>query len=743
MRSQRGGGRDISTNIEYYIGSIVNGEYKLQTDLDIIKNITFEKEQCTSNFLGNPGSNNGFQYKPHFLAICFLKEFGGVSKNERFLYLFKKYFNLSFTDFYMKYGLQKDDLKISTNYVYFLLNYTTQVLIEKLINVNYFGEKTVLLQDKIKLLYKGGNTTRLLVRSFTDNVTKQLKNKHIDSVSNALNKLNSIIQKSNIGDWDYNVSINYDYLKKHNYDDGELLTLVKLVSQSFYYTASYIKTQLHTMLMSKINIDNLAENIQGFMFNNDMQDFLDHFVNTYNHSDIKAPGEEINSMSVDKVCIFDKIINKNQISTMKLSDLGIIDRKSFIYNTSDELIDNQTMDTYIETDQPFIDTKLAVVIPEIMPTDNIYLVYMNHLVLMKKYKVSSFNLLRVKINNEIKFNVNIKNDDVDTSRSKKMFVNFELVDVSVSTPYDNIITWINLYFYPDTVNMVDYHIKNSNFPDQKIITKVPSPQYMFGDIAVILFEEHPFIWHDQKYAKRIQRLFILILLSFYQDGLTTNDIYEIYSNIETLFRHLTAADNLRSRLEIFQGQYNIIVNPHGNKINENSRVYYGDKYHELNIEHLLLRIKSDSPYHYKYIEFLLSNYIRMILIGNYIINNNVNSSDQEFVRYELFPNRLVELPNIQEYVTPSVNILTQSLTDLYMEVRGTSHNLEENQLLPLGPLPNLPPADTDTLIDFINKMKTYETTIIQNCAFVLDILKGFRDGDLQDPKIVYAGESFY
>ena len=650
----------------------------------------------------------------------------------------------------MQHGLEESDLKTMTNLIYYLLYHVLNIFLEKMINIKYFGDKTVHLLNSIYILYKGGNTTRLLIHCFIKSIDQQIQNKNDPKIANLLENLYSIIKKSNIGDWDYNIKINYNKLKQNGFHDKEFVVLAKLIVQIFYYISTDIKDKFKLLLRSKINIENISKTIQTSLFGEETTKFVNDFVQTYNNSTIKKPTEHINSLKISKVIIFDQEITQNNNRTLGTDEYRKLNKESYVLYNTDKIVKNRgkqyTLNTYVNMDDPFVEKKLKELMPGTIPTDNIYISYLDNISFARRYGIASFNLLRIKINNLVKFVADISVGGEKYTLDKKLDANFELVDISVPNVYDNKSTIIYQYYYHDPTNaeLVSYEIINPAFEKDKIFIPIPSAYTMFADIAYMLFSDNIFAWDDQKYEKRIRRLLLLILPCLYQEKYQTANIIKIFEVIKPLFVHLTSLPTIRERLSMFDGHYTVIDNPLNDKIKEIMDYSVTDNFRCLNIVHKLVKINDSSPYSQKYLEYIIENYIRMLIIANYVINNIVSPGNEKLVQYELQMHRILELPNVHDYLSPLISTtLTRSLTDIYMDLRGTSHNLPKNKLVPIGPLTNLPASDDSKVSEFFEKIIKYETTLIENCDFMMEILVGLRQANIFQVNTIYRGESLF
>ncbi len=746
--TQSGGGDDLDTNIAAYVGDIVSNNYRLITDLKLINDISYQLDHCKDDFFGEFDPGDTIEYKDDFKFNCFMRPLAYsdelIAKEAG--YIFKKNFSLSFTDIYMQKGLNRDDLIISTNYFYYILKYALDTYKETIIKSRMFGSKTEYLHDNIYLLYKGGNTTRMIFNSFINSAKTQLAGKNGQTIETTVNNLNDLIENYNIGDWDYNIKINFEELKDNGFNDTELNRIIKHIMQVYVYIASYIKNKIALLLKSSINIDNTARNIQNYLYSNETKENIRKFIETYNK--YSKNEKNIESIDIQKTYTFDKIIESDVIHDMSVDDYDMINRNSFIFKkTSDIKGDAEkgygTISYYVESDTPLINTKKQNIIPEFIKKDSVYFAYLSDLEFVKRYGMPSFNLIRIKANNTIEIVINKNKND---ERIKNLHVNLELIDISVSNIYDSKGLFFSMYYYPNYIELIDCKIKNPMFKENQIIIPMPSPHMMFTDICSMLFIENQFIWEDPKYAKRNKRLFFLSLPCMYQDGLQTNEIITIYEKTKALFMQmLDPTLDIFHRLDSLNGEFDIIISPINDKLTNNINHHVSLAFQTLNIIHRIVKIKETSQYaQCRYLEFLIANYIKMLIVADYIVNNIANNDHYDLIQYELLIHRIIELKNVRDYINPNMMTTpTKTLSTIYNEVRGTGHSIQGNDLLPKGPLPGLGQPNNDAVVKFMDKLKLYERTIVEQCDFTLNILYGFRDANIQSINTVYESESLF
>lgn len=733
-------------DIPSYVNDIVNNNYRLLTDLKLITDISYELEQCKDDFFGDFEPIDTIEYKDGYRFNCFMRKVG-MSTDESSVkesgYSFKKNFSLAFTDIYMQKGLQKNDLIVSTNYIYYIMKYTLDTYIETVIKNNKFDNKTIHLYKNINLLYKGGNTTRLIFNSFIKSSKAQLSKNKSKNVLNSIQNLDELIDNYNVGDWDYYIKINFIDLRKNGFTDEELVKVTNQISQVFIYTASIIKNKIAVLLNSSLNIKNITESIQKFVFSDEIKSNIAKFLEIYNKSEFTL--QNISHAEVIQVYTHDKLIEKDNIKTLNRDSEDFIKRNSFILKNTDKIEGNEErgygpMNYYVEVDSQLIDTVSENIIPESLIKDDVYIAYMSNIGFARRYPISSFNLVRIKVNNTIVLKID-KNDGIQ--RTKNLRVNMELVDISIPSIYDAKEIFYYHYRYPNFEEFLKCKINNPLFKNDQIYISLPSSYAMFSDVCHLLFSENLFVWEDPKYAKRIKRLFFLSLPCLYQDSIQTNEIINFYSQMKELFEKSYGKTNIKDRLDLLANSYDIVTSPYNDLINGQLKNNVTELFMNLNIIHRIVKLKYANL---RYLEFIIANYIKMLIVANYIINNTAENIDQyELIHYELQIHRILELKNVYDYIKPSISItgLTKPLNNIYDEVRGGGHNLMNNNLVPIGKLNSLGSYDQNKVNDFMELLKKYELTIINQCEFILVILKGFKEAGLQNINTVYESDSLF
>src|SRR3989304_6539510 len=416
-------------NLLPFINKMIKGNFELITNQ--IK-LEYDVEICKRDMFGNFDESDTILYDQVNKFNCFTRRIGydNLSKLKEERYLFKKSFSLLFTDIYIQNGLVKNDLMVTTNYIYFVLDYALKAYIDCVINASTFGEKSKYLIDNLHLLYKGGNTTRMILNCFIDSSKLAMVGKISNKINNSITSLDNLIETYAVGDWDYSVKINYNVLRNlrnnDNYTDDELQLITKHINQLYTYVSVYLKDRLNLLLMSKLNINNTTKEIQKLLFSSDISTKIDKFVQSNN---ILSPNlSKIYTLSINKIYTFGKVITKTNSRDMFENEFGIINKKSFVFSGTNKVVDNNTIDQYFEVNNNYIYNDSKNYLFELSEITPAYISFLPVLPLLKRYGLASFALIRVKINNLIKLKGSYVNN---TPLTKNLFVNMELIDISI------------------------------------------------------------------------------------------------------------------------------------------------------------------------------------------------------------------------------------------------------------------------------------------------------------------------
>ena len=134
-------------------------------------------------------------------------------------------------------------------------------------------------------------------------------------------------------------------------------------------------------------------------------------------------------------------------------------------------------------------------------------------------RIVRFNLIRTKINFNIKFKIN--------NQIRYENIGGEFIDVSIPHKTDSNIKYF-FENYESNVHKVTYkapckkahYIIFSN-PDTEFLQKTYTLNYIYYDLHKILFINTYYPWEDNKYEKRLYRLFYLSHIDFFSSNIIT------------------------------------------------------------------------------------------------------------------------------------------------------------------------------------------------------------------------------
>jgi hypothetical protein len=437
------------------------------------------------------------------------------SKNN-LLYNFKRYFKGISTDNYMKtlYN-NRNYYKTLTYLVYLYINLGLSSFINRYNFIN-----GVLIDDHdVKLLYKGGNTTRIHLEF----ITKKY------NAPNLVNRYN----RTSVGDWDYNISINYQNLINKHIDIHIFIIKLKKVLD---YSLSKIKERFNLFFPHLYNqyANNIISDLENINTYNIIQDYMIKYNNL-----VAVPADRINNINIREVNIVDhnqKIVklplhyNKNEPNL----NLNINDTRSFkMYHVDD----NDMRQINVINYYPYPNIYASDIIPT--PDSPIFISYIDSIKGKNFKRNPGFALYRLKINNKLIYDQTV-GGNVD---EKNINIPIELIDVSINSPDANgpIISYIHLHNILNIHN--NYTQYNFSLDTGMNITypiEVPSTAYMYNDVLSMLIIDGIFPWLDIKYAKRIDRLCLLYILTYLEnnDNVYIRKILNFRFILSTIFDHL-------------------------------------------------------------------------------------------------------------------------------------------------------------------------------------------------------------
>lgn len=407
------------------------------------------------------------------------------------LYNFKRYFKGISTDNYMAtlYNDFNNDYIKLTYFVYIHLNLALSHFIYILNKTNPHYN---IDDNDIHLIYKGGNTTRIHLYA-------------ILSRYNSRDLLNRYDQTS-IGDWDYNIKINYESLFKKQIQINLFLLKIKKV---LGYILSYIK---QVFLLCLPNVYNqyarrIIDNLQN------TQHIVDKYIESYNNYANGRGDPNITNFAIRNIIIHSY---PHKINCDHNYQIGMPYNIRCTHNNDKNMQDNTNIQSYkiyrIDTDNNRSkDLNKSVNNFDYLnlgDLNEIFIAY-SDLIDSKAFKYyNAFSLFRLKINNTLNYSERINHID----NEKKLNIPVELIDVSINLIQSNLydVTQLNMKLF-NFHN--EYSIYNFNLYGHLLEIELPSIEYMCIDICNILFISTIFPWLDNKYGKRLDRFYLLYILN--------------------------------------------------------------------------------------------------------------------------------------------------------------------------------------------------------------------------------------
>lgn len=76
------------------------------------------------------------------------------------------------------------------------------------------------------------------------------------------------------------------------------------------------------------------------------------------------------------------------------------------------------------------------------------------------------------------------------------------------------------------------------------VVKIPSSDYMYFDLSLILYEQNIFSWNDKKYKKRIKRLLYIGLINLFSRGENIINLINQYKELFKDYAYLKTSSNI-------------------------------------------------------------------------------------------------------------------------------------------------------------------------------------------------------
>lgn len=647
-----------------------------------------------------------------------------VQLNE-LIYQFKKKFHTTSTELFNGSVLSPHDNLLLTNYIFFVLDHAVKCYLEIITNKLLFGAKTSILLQNVKLLYKGGNTTRCLFGCFL-NTIRQIMTSH--GIQKGFQEVSDLHSKSSIGDWDYYINVNNQELMNAGFDEVELRKLSAHLLRVSHLALTIIADKFNLFIKSHDIQNTYATKIQEVMFGEEFQNHLDTFIKTYN-TIAPATFKRFKSLTIDSVVTCGHLITKNSIT--KKDTQSELQRLSFISsNHPEKSATGDRAKIIMTTPIPFIDPIKKIVLDSPIPSQilNMYLTVS----MQKRYLYAKFNLLRQKITTST--HINVAYDELpNIPVVKHLYSMIETIDVSIYDPKDNKYIFQHKYLTRNDPHYCDVLIKkNIASPTFDLPCNIPSANYMFADVACMLFDEALYIWEAQKLIKRLMRLNILTLICKYSDTSNNlNGILDDYITFRDLFMSVSKFSTIDEKLAFLKPHYTIV----DTNFAQNGVIKLPKKD---------VDIRATSKFNRSHLKYLAIKYIKTLIISKYIIDNTSDDYDHySLCECELQPNRILET-RVNE-LDKFGYVLHVPLSKLYEKIRGTSHSLPPNIPLPIGKIPVMPPFVPNIVIDHLKKYTELEETIISSLNTFCNLLQEMINAGISNTtnKIIYESISLY
>ena len=578
------------------------------------------------------------------------------SKLEEINYLFNKIFKGESTDSFMQDVLDQKYYVMLSNYILIELQTTLSEYIYKYNIIN--STKQLDIYKDIKLLYKGGNTVRLHINLFFNTIRQLIPD--IKFIEGSMFDIKLL----KLGDWDFNIFINYKELGNKGFNNDELNQLYNNIKQIVAICLFKIKNNFRDLLNSELSY-NFTNKILDKLKKQNYNDYIEE----YNKTNLDT---SIQKMTFTKLKTFNYIYDANKL---KLDfDNKPIEKYSFqrIANSREYGINNVSINNLYTM---FSNNNMTEFLPDFLIPNNIYIALLDELKFHKARGISNFLLYRMKFNNIAYVNKLIKNNTTEEEMNEEQQYNLgiEMIDVSISTINDTKFSSQSFTMKkesPRYTNLENYKI----YDEQVINIDIPSFYYMFYDLSDMLFVENIFPFESKKYEKRIRRILLLSLICIYNDGENTDDIIKYFTHFKNII-------NKNKDLLVNDKYYNM---PHDNINILPMHKHNNQEYSQFNI----LKLNNDIIYFY--IDIFLENYYHCILIIKYLLNDPIE----------------------QKYI------------DLCDSVFLKSKKLEEGiNFSPTSIIPFSEYQKADRINNYIEELSKYEIYLIKSIDEILNFLE--------------------
>jgi hypothetical protein len=516
-------------------------------------------------------------------------------------YNFKRDTKAISTDTFMQTKLDQPLYNLLSDYCTFELTTAFSEFVYKL-NASLAGGKKLDKHD-IVIMYKGGNTTRLYIKTLLNTLKTLSPGRNFPLLSTVLSNLT-------VGDWDYNIAIDFPKLKAKGFTDSELDKLMDQCRQVVIIAIYKIKLVLTELFETSIAEDYVRD-LKIKYFGTEYQKKISDYINTFNTSPSKP--YDIEYININKIKTINYVINNGTIDydmdnkSLNVSSIAVTEGKTIksLPTLPNNDVSIKNVDSLVSF---FTDANLNEFIPEYLAPNNLSITYVDKLDFHRFRSYMSFSLYRLKFNNSLL--MNLKKNINPTDTALKLKIPIEIVDVSMSSPKDNLYLFKGIFMKnttpagpnPTYNKYIDIDYTSNSYNADLTL---PSPEYMFYDICAMLFVNQMVVWEDRKYFKRIERISYLSIICELNGGKTIDQLLTDYNSLLAFYNNLSAQN---TSLDVV---YNIISNPaYPNKVKET--VFARGAPNEGRI------LELTNPFISFYLDKFVANYIEMIIMLKYI-----------------------------------------------------------------------------------------------------------------------------
>ena len=597
------GGEIIMDNTTL-MNNILSGKYNLLTDVEKYKEgkeeIPNENIKCVKNNYNeedftvlNPKSK---YFGTNYSCMESDTRYGLNYFESKYNYELRRTLKSNATDIFMNETLRYLNYQLLCNYTHFeLSSFFYEFIYKYNLNIDENGKdnKKRLDDNEIILLYKGGNTTRMHIKLLIDNLKKIKQGSYKD--------LCDMYDELSLGDWDFNVNINFHKLIDHGYLKNDIIELINKCKQVSVMALHKVKLTFNNLLDGNISSNYARQMAWKFVLKS--KKVVDEFENKINQlKKYKQHNIKINAKIIDAK-VFNNEIDFSKIKYDEINEHTKEERKEEILcgevKTNMNITKKLFKDSYIIVDKPIfankkghetgaknrknIDSVITFFsnknLTEFIPNDmfkfnSLHIVYSDMLFFYRLKTMINFSLFRLKFNNTMRLEIGKSNNSGPMWENKNNGIScpgkdknkkcdvvkipIEIVDLSVLSIDDNRQDYDHLFFQKiggitDKYSTINYSINDMLSSDTRedkstpltytLNTYIPSANYMFYDIAEMLFVDNMFAWEDKKYDKRIRRLMYLSVICELLNSKSIDDLIADYQKLKAMFENIKSTFN--------------------------------------------------------------------------------------------------------------------------------------------------------------------------------------------------------